>query len=145
MFPRRDSARRRAFVLYKDGTPHYHETRWGGTSLSGPLFAGLQAIAQQAQGGEKIGFANPVLYARHGTSAYEDVTDAPKGAGTLLGVVRNDYTDPSDSSSPVITRLWTFGEDGPLHAVAGFDNVTGLGAPSTRYVQSYAAATTARR
>ncbi|WP_285630558.1 S53 family peptidase [Actinoallomurus iriomotensis] len=131
--------------LYKDGTPHYHETRWGGTSLSGPLFAGLQAIAQQAQGGEKIGFANPVLYARHGTSAYEDVTDTPKGAGTLLGVVRNDYTDPSDSSSPVITRLWTFGEDGPLHAVAGFDNVTGLGAPSTRYVQSYAAAARARR
>ncbi|MFB9834899.1 S53 family peptidase [Actinoallomurus acaciae] len=126
--------------LWKDGSPHYAETRWGGTSLSAPLFAGLQAIAQQAQGGAKIGFADPVLYARYGTSAYEDVTDTPKGTGTLLGVVRNDYTDPADTGSPVITRLFTFGEDGPLHATTGFDNATGLGAPSTKYVQSYATA-----
>jgi subtilase family serine protease len=115
---------------YPDGSTQYHETRWGGTSLACPLFAGLQALAQQADGGTAIGFANPQLYGRAGTAAYEDVTDAPLGAQPLFGVVRNNYIDPSDSASTITTRLDTFAHDGQLHATTGYDNVTGVGAPS---------------
>jgi subtilase family serine protease len=115
---------------YPDGSTQYHETRWGGTSLACPLFAGLQALAQQADGGSAIGFANPQLYGRAGTAAYEDVTDAPLGAQPLFGVVRNNYIDPSDSASTITTRLDTFAHDGQLHATTGYDNVTGVGAPS---------------
>ena len=42
---------------------HYGEFRLGGTSLSSPLFAGAQAVAQSA-GRERIGFANPLIYLR---------------------------------------------------------------------------------
>ncbi|MBV9383193.1 MAG: S8/S53 family peptidase [Streptosporangiaceae bacterium] len=124
---------------YLDGSTRYHETRWGGTSLACPVFAALQALAQQTLG-RPLGFANPALYARYGTYALQDVTDSPLGPGTLLGVVRNDYTNVSDPTSPVTTRVITFGDDGLLHATTGYDDVTGVGAPSTDYVDSYDAA-----
>src|SRR5581483_9461303 len=42
---------------------HYGEYRIGGTSLSSPLFAGIQAVAQSTDGsGGRIGFANPQIY-----------------------------------------------------------------------------------
>lgn len=55
------------------------------------------------------------IYARYGTSAYTDVTDG---------------------STPITTALRTFGQDGDLHATTGFDDVTGVGAPSADYVGS---------
>jgi subtilase family serine protease len=123
---------------YPDGTTQYHETRWGGTSLACPLFAALQALAQQAQGGTPIGFANPQLYGRYGSSAYQDVTDTPLGSGVLFGVVRNNYTNVHDPSSTITTELDTFAHDGQLHATTGYDDVTGVGAPSpSGYVESY--------
>jgi subtilase family serine protease len=112
---------------YPDGTDRYHETRLGGTSLSVQLFAGLQAIAQQVSG-HQIGFANPLLYARHGSAAYDDVT------GTQLAVVRHDYTHISDPTSPQLTRVITLGQAGLLAATPGYDNLTGLGTPSTTYL-----------
>lgn len=121
---------------YPDGVKRYHETRWGGTSLSSPLFMGLQAVAQQVRGGP-IGFANPQLYNNYGTWAFEDITDSPLGAGKMIGVVRNDYTRSSDPTSPVLTSLQTFGQDPRLPATAGYDAATGVGAPSTSYVYSY--------
>lgn len=51
-------------TLQPDGTSYACPTaRWGGTSLSCPLFAAFQALAQQ-KGGLPIGFANPGIYAR---------------------------------------------------------------------------------
>jgi subtilase family serine protease len=47
-----------------DGSRAYSTARWGGTSLAAPLFAGMQALAQQAQG-TAIGFANPEIYQRY--------------------------------------------------------------------------------
>jgi subtilase family serine protease len=121
-----------------DGVARFHATRFGGTSLAAPLFAGIQALAQQAQGGAPIGFANPQIYARYGTSAIQDVTDTPFGAGVLFGVVRDDYTNTNDPTSPVTTQLNTFAHDGLLHGVAGYDDETGLGAPSAgSYFSSY--------
>ncbi|MFD1046904.1 serine protease, partial [Kibdelosporangium lantanae] len=119
-------------VRFPDGTDRYTETRWGGTSLSTPLFVGMQALAQQAAH-RVFGFANPLLYERSGTFAFDDVVD-----GTVpRGVVRNDYTNSHDPGTPVITRAFTVGRDGPLHATPGYDNVTGLGVPSAKYVLSY--------
>jgi hypothetical protein len=91
------------------------------------LFAGLQAIGQQLSG-HPIAFANPMLYARHAGTAYDDVT------GTQLPVVRHDYTDISDPTSPQLTRVITLGQAGLLHAIPGYDNLTGLGTPSTTYL-----------
>lgn len=121
---------------FADGSVAYHEERWGGTSLSSPLFAGMQALAQQASGAA-IGFANPQIYQRYGSSAYTDVTDHPSGVTAPLAVVRNDYTNVHDGSTPIVTALRTFGNDGDLHATTGFDDVTGVGTPSGDYVGSY--------
>ena len=122
---------------FADGSVAYHEERWAGTSLSCPLFAGMQALAQQAGGYGPIGFANPQIYTRYGSSAYTDVTDHPLGPDTPLAVVRNDYTNVHDGSTPITTALRTFGEDGALHTTTGFDDVTGVGTPSGDYVGSY--------
>jgi subtilase family serine protease len=124
-------------VTLLDGSAHFEQTRFGGTSLSTPLFAGLQALAEQARG-TPIGFANPQLYARSGTAAIQDVTDAPFGQGTGFGVVRNDFTNPQDPTSAVATRLDVMGHDGLLHGAVGFDEETGLGAPAaSAYLSSY--------
>jgi subtilase family serine protease len=124
--------------LYLDGVARFHETRYGGTSLAAPLFAGLQALAQQAQGGVAIGFANPQIYARYGSAAIQDVTDTPLGPNVNFGVVRDNYANPQDPNSAISTRLDTFAHDGLLHATVGYDDETGVGAPSpTGYLSSY--------
>ena len=51
----------------------YTEDRIGGTSLSAPLFAGVQALAQQAAG-HRLGFANPEIYQRYDTPSFHDIT-----------------------------------------------------------------------
>jgi subtilase family serine protease len=113
-----------------DGVARFHETRLGGTSLSSPLIAGIQALAQQAQGAP-IGFANPQLYARYGTAAYRDIVD------TQYSLARNDYTNPQDPNSPIVKRLYSTGINGALTATTGYDNVTGLGVPGVKYAESY--------
>jgi subtilase family serine protease len=123
-------------VQFADGTVKYSEFRFGGTSLSAPLFAGMQALAQQAAG-VPIGFANPCLYSRFGTSAIDDITDTPLGSNNPVSAVRNDHTASNDPASPIVTHALAFGNDGQLHATAGYDDVTGVGAPSTHYVASY--------
>lgn len=117
------------------GTPQYTESVAGGTSLSAPLIAGLQADAQQARGGVPIGFANPAIYARYGTADYHDVTDHPLGSGTAIAAVRA-VTTPAGTT---IYTLSTLGQDSSLHATAGYDDVTGVGTPTGRYLESYRA------
>jgi subtilase family serine protease len=118
-------------------------SRIGGTSVACPVFAGIQADAQQAVGGS-IGFANPAIYylgthAPYGSSApaYNDVTDHPLGPGHLAQV-RNNYTDPYTKKGPLLTFLRTLGLNGVgkdrLKAVAGYDAATGVGSPS-HYVE----------
>ena len=117
------------------GTPRYVEGVGGGTSLSTPLIAGIQADAQQAQRGVPIGFANPAIYARYGTPAYHGVTDHPLGGFVTAAVdaERNPVTG-------AITNLAdTFAADTSLHATPGYDDVTGVGTPTSRYLDSYRA------
>lgn len=120
-----------------DGTQGYDEYRIGGTSLAAPVIAGVQALAQQAHHGLPIGFANPGIYQRYGTSSYHDVNDHPLGAGQGLAVVRNDFVNGQDDTDGISTSLRSLGHDSSLSATPGYDNVTGVGSPAAGYVKSY--------
>jgi subtilase family serine protease len=126
-------------TLQPDGTTYaFSLSRIGGTSVSSPTFAGIEADAQQAAG-HVLGFANPVIYHRYGTDAFHDVTDHPFGAAHLAEV-RNNYTNPYTKMGPLITYLRTLGIDGEgaaaLPAVKGYDDSTGVGSPDY-YIQSF--------
>ncbi len=127
-------------VLQPDGTTFaFSLSRTGGTSVSAPVFAGIEADAQQAAG-HALGFANPVIYQRYRTAAFRDVTDHPFGP-LPLAEVRQNYTDPATKGGPIITYLRTLGINGrgaaALKAVAGYDDATGVGSPRL-YIQSFA-------
>jgi subtilase family serine protease len=122
---------------FPDGSLQYSEYRIGGTSLASPVFAAIQALAQQAQGGVPIGFANPSIYKKYGTSAYHDVTDHPLGAGVSLAVVRVDYANGLDASGGLLTSLRSLGRDSSLSATVGYDDVTGVGSPADGYLKSF--------
>ena len=112
-----------------DGSTGYAESAWGGTSLASPLFAGLQADAMQLQGGQPIGFANPAIYARYGSAAYDDVNG--KGPGTKA------YNDMPSSDGTSTDYAVNFGDDQLLKATPGFDDATGVGMPSPLYLWSH--------
>ena len=126
-------------------------SRIGGTSVACPVFAGIEADAQQAAGGS-LGFANPAIYYldthfAYGSSnaAYNDVTDHPLGPG-YLAEVRNNYTNPYTKQGPLLTYLRTLGINGEgadaLRAVTGYDDATGVGSPKN-YIHGCALAAVA--
>lgn len=98
----------------------------GGTSGSAPLIAGMLASAMQAAG-HPLGFANPALYRLNGSTALRDILPVdPADPPIALGRRSYDIMDPS--------KLTTFGLNDTLTAAVGFDNGTGLGAPTTSFV-----------
>jgi len=115
--------------------PAFYLSRIGGTSLASPIFAGIEADAQQAAG-YPLGFANPLIYkldsADKTTKAFNDVTDHPLGGG-YLAEVRSNYTDAYNKTGPLVTYLRTMGYNGvgvsKLSAVKGYDDATGVGSP----------------
>ena len=109
---------------FPNGRRRYAEARYGGTSLSSPLFAGVMALADQ-HAGFAHGFANPALYARAGTGAYRDVLPSP----TRLAAVRRDFANGVDSSQGTLLSLRTLDMDSSLRTTVGYDNVTGIGSP----------------
>jgi subtilase family serine protease len=120
---------------FPDGSQQYSEYRIGGTSLAAPVIAAVQALAQQARGGQAIGFANPSIYSKYGSRVYHDVTDNPTGSG--LAVARVDYANSYDAADGLLTSVRTLGRDSSLSAVKGYDDVTGVGTPANGYVESY--------
>lgn len=120
---------------FPDGSQQYSEYRIGGTSLASPVIAAVQALAQQAQGGKAIGFANPSIYAKAGSKAFHDVTDNPTGSG--LAVARVDFVNAYDATDGLVTSVRSLGKDSSLSAVKGYDDVTGVGSPAPGYVTSY--------
>lgn len=92
----------------------------------------MQALAEQAQHGVAIGFANPSIYQRYGSTAYHDVTSTPFGAGHLLASVRTIGT-------PAVVALGTAGQaaDLGLTSTVGYDTTTGVGTPTRAYFQSF--------
>jgi subtilase family serine protease len=109
---------------FPNGTVKYAEARYGGTSLSSPLFAGYMALADQAAGFAH-GFVNPALYALAGSGAIRDV----RPAGEQLAAVRRDYNNGVNAAKGYTVSLRTLGTDSSLRTRKGYDNVTGLGSP----------------
>jgi subtilase family serine protease len=114
-------------------------SRTGGTSVACPVFAGIEADAQQ-DAGYPLGFANPLIYAKDGSSAFHDVTNDPLGPGVTLAEVRSNYTNPSTKQGPMQYYLRTLGINGEgaaaLKAATGYDDATGVGSPAG-YIQSF--------
>lgn len=112
---------------------HYGEYRLGGTSLSSPLLAGVQADAQQGLGG-RIGFANPLIYDLfrnfHAEATYFD----PAGSEPGVGNVRADYANGINSTAGIVYSVRTFNQDSSLMTDHGWDPVTGVGTVTSRYL-----------
>jgi subtilase family serine protease len=117
-------------VGISDGAP-YSEAGYGGTSVSSPEFAAVQADAIQARH-HAIGFANPAIYAR--SFLMHDVVDrqAQRSSTPLSSVV-----DFGVIGGTLHARLVAFGQDTSLNAVRGYDNATGVGSPTLFYLLSY--------
>jgi subtilase family serine protease len=116
----------------------FYLSRIGGTSVASPVFAGIEADAEQAYG-KAIGFANPKIYALyHANSvdhAFHDVIARP---GTFEA--RSNYSDPASAALPLVTNLRFMGIDGTglsaLPATPGYDDATGVGSPEF-YIQAF--------
>lgn len=93
----------------------YTEGGGGGTSVSTPLFAGLQALTDQEAGGP-LGFINPAIYLLRGTGILHDITAVP---------VPVAFASPYQGQ----TYLDTLQADTSLTATPGYDDQTGLGSP----------------
>lgn len=113
----------------------YTERRYGGTSLSTPLFAGVQALAQQARGGKPLGFANPTLYHLAGTGALRDIT---KPTGPPPAAVAQRWIS-AGTFAPMLFQMLA---DEPIPGVPttvsvgpGFDTETGIGTPTGEYLR----------
>ncbi|MFE9447869.1 protease pro-enzyme activation domain-containing protein [Streptomyces sp. NPDC006739] len=120
---------------FPDGSQQYSEYRIGGTSLAAPTIAAIQALAEEANGGKALGFANPAIYAKYGTKVYHDVVDKPTGKD--LAVARIDFANGLDATGGLLTSVRSLGKDSSLSAVKGYDDVTGVGSPADGYVDSY--------
>lgn len=109
----------------------YSEGGYGGTSVSSPEFAAVQADAIQA-GHHAIGFANPAIYARSHLTT--DVVDKQaQHSSTPLSSVY----DAGVVNGNLLVRLIGFGQDTSLNAVRGYDDATGVGSPNASYLKSY--------
>jgi subtilase family serine protease len=115
---------------FPDGSAKYSEYRIGGTSLSSPLMAGIMALADQARGSAH-GFANPLFYMKlAGSSAIHDIVDP----SSTVATVRTNYANNVDASGGLLYRLRTFNQTLSLHTTPGYDDVTGLGTPSSSFI-----------
>ena len=106
---------------------HYGEYRVGGTSLSSPLFAGVEAVAQGLH--RRIGFANPRIYSLAHSGVFYDIT--PQGDA---GNVRSNYANGYNPTNGFVTSVRTFDQDSSLVTGPGWDDVTGLGSPTAAYI-----------
>jgi subtilase family serine protease len=107
----------------------YVDSQAAGTGFATSLFAGVQADAQQAQGGTPIGFANPALYARSQADAFHHIIDRPFGPAMPPQLVVHNVTENAYA-------VGTLG-NGALHATGGYSDATGLGSPGPVYLNSY--------
>jgi subtilase family serine protease len=120
-------------------TWHYIQQDIGGTSVSTPLFAGVQALAQQANG-KAFGFANPVIYERANTPAIRDVTKYTLPNGTApVAVTFGTETGNGPALTTMLGRMFPLTPNEPLlpSTGPGFDTETGLGTPTGAYLRSF--------
>jgi subtilase family serine protease len=114
--------------VFPDGT-YYDEYRIGGTSLSSPLLAGMQAVASQKQH-HAVGFANPSYYRKAGSAAITDIV-APK---TPVLQVRSNFVNTVDASEGRSFQLQTIDvQTTTIHSTRGYDAETGVGVPGPAF------------
>jgi subtilase family serine protease len=134
---------------FPDGT-YWATTRYGGTSLASPLFAGVIALADQASG-TALGFLNPALY-KLDTSHPSTLFDVVPGG--KQSQARVDYANLFDNSAGLLhsTRLIAYegvetycngsgncaSRANTLVTAPGYDNMTGVGTPGTGFVSALA-------
>ena len=117
-----------------DGKTGYAEAAIGGTSLASPLLTGLEADAISVRGGVSLGFVNPTLYCAcmaGDPDSIRDVTDTPSNAPRPLAEVFPAF----QGQAAAVAGL---GQDGALHAGAGYDDATGLGTPGPWFIDDLA-------
>src|SRR3954469_17633535 len=111
---------------FPDGSAKYSEYRIGGTSLASPLYAGLEAIADQVYG-RSHGFVNPAIYALNGTGAVRDIVP-PSSPKAVVRVNYNNGVDATDGTTPILRSLDD--EAQSIHTAPGWDTITGVGTPN---------------
>ncbi len=116
---------------FPDGSVKYSEYRIGGTSLSSPIMAGIMALADQAAG-HQHGFANPLFYSLAGNAAFKDIVNP----ASTLAVVRTNYINGVDASGGLSYRLRTLNQTLSLQTAPGYDDVTGLGTPTSAFLSA---------
>jgi subtilase family serine protease len=116
---------------FPDGSVKYSEYRIGGTSLSSPIMAGIMALADQAAG-HRHGFANPLFYSLAGNAAFKDIVNP----ASTLAVVRTNYNNGVDASGGLSYRLRTLNQTLSLQTAPGYDDVTGLGTPTSAFLSA---------
>jgi subtilase family serine protease len=104
----------------------YIKSNGGGTSLSSPLFAGIEALLVQKHG--PLGFANPAFYTRAHT--FHRISDNPAGTPNTIAYAVN-YFDG--------VRLATPGQyaNSNLEFAPGYNTSTGLGSPTRTLIDSF--------
>ncbi|MFD2417295.1 S53 family peptidase [Amycolatopsis pigmentata] len=104
------------------------DAQGGGTSLSSPLMAGIEADVVQAVK-HPLGFFNPLLYSMRESGAIRDILPVdPAHPPVEFGIESHFASDP---------ELFTEGEDGVLQVTPGYDDATGLGVPSATFVTRF--------
>jgi subtilase family serine protease len=125
-------------VILRGGKPGFQLSRIGGTSLSSPLMAALEADAAAQTSQDELGFIDPALYHLAHTAAFHDIISDPLGPGVRVALARNDWAKTTTGTGKITTSLYTLGDDGSgraaLHVAKGFDDVTGLGSPASAFV-----------
>ncbi|MFL5662662.1 MAG: S8 family serine peptidase, partial [Ktedonobacteraceae bacterium] len=116
---------------FPDGTVKYSEYRIGGTSLASPIMAGIMALADQAAG-HPHGFANPVFYSPSGSASFRDIVNP----ASTVAVVRTNYVNGVDATAGLSHVLRTMNQTLSLHTTPGYDDVTGLGTPTSSFLSA---------
>src|SRR6266436_5362129 len=116
---------------FPDGTVKYSEYRIGGTSLSSPIMAGIMALADQAAG-HPHGFANPLFYSLAGSASFKDIVSP----ASTVAVVRTNYKNGVDASNGLSYVLRTMNQTLSLKTPPGYDDVTGLGTPTSSFLSA---------
>jgi subtilase family serine protease len=110
-----------------NGGGGFSQVTEAGTSGSSPAIAALEADAKHAVG-HALGFANPLLYKLRRTAAIRDILP-PKSPALVL-------SPPGNCAAATGVCLITQSLDGSLRVTRGFDEVTGVGAATVRFVSA---------